>query len=237
MAVTHNATSSVESTGTGVQQNDHTNLTIAAGSNIGLVVQITWVLQTVSGVSVTWDQGGTNQACAIIGSAVNTPGANGRVVLYGLRAPTTGNHTLRVSWTGASDVIVNAVAFNNVDQTSDAAAFAHATSATGATPTNSPSLAITSAAANMTVELMTDDGADPNTPAGSPNAATQTHLNTLMGVPTGGSRATGAATETHSWTLGGTSNWAQVGVDVVAVAASDLSVNSIGEPVVGGSTF
>jgi hypothetical protein len=44
-------------------------------------------------------------------------------MIFGLRAPTVGNKTLALSWTGSNTAYVSAIAFDNVAQASDAAAF------------------------------------------------------------------------------------------------------------------
>lgn len=188
---------------------DFTGVTVGAGANRALVAQINFSLETVGSVTVTWDQGGTNQAMGQIVCA-NGAGAVGRSCLYGLVAPTSGNKTLRVTWTGTTDIIVDAVAWTGVDQTGGTTSFAHSTSATGNSV--APSVTVTSASGNATMECSTTD-------LGNYSASTQTQVyidNTPTSISGAGSRATGAATVTHGWTLNLAGNWVSVGVDIVA---------------------
>ena len=108
---------------------DFANLTIGAGANRALVVLISFSTQSVTGVTVNWDALGTPQPCGLIISA-NTGGTVGRAELWGLVAPTSGNKTLRVSWTGtAAEVFIDAVSYSNVNQAGGTATFANAASA------------------------------------------------------------------------------------------------------------
>src|SRR5882672_12842690 len=108
---------------------DHTaalgSITVGSGANRALIALIciakaTPVL-TVS--TATWDQGGTNQAMGFIGFTNVVSGANTlRVELWGLRAPTSGQKTLRVVLSGTTivDSYIAEVSFTGVDQTSNA---------------------------------------------------------------------------------------------------------------------
>jgi hypothetical protein len=92
----------------------YTGLTIAAGTNIALVVEVLWDSSSTfgTGMSMTWN----GVALGFIGTNYDTAGGN-RHELWGLVNPATGNRTLAMSWTGSVPVFVSTVAFNNVDQT------------------------------------------------------------------------------------------------------------------------
>lgn len=88
----------------------YTGLTIAAGSNIALVVSITWdSALPPTGIAATWD--GVSMT-----RLVNVGAASAACELWGLANPAIGNKTLAVSWTGSVKTFVNGVAFNGVDQ-------------------------------------------------------------------------------------------------------------------------
>lgn len=234
MAVTLNANSTADAENDTATTIDNTSLTIAAGSNIVLIAQIAWSLHTVSGVTVAWDPTGANQALTLIG-AVNNTTTNGRVALYGLVAPTTGNKTLRASFTGTSNICLNGIAFNGADQTGGATTFPHFNSATGTS--TAPSVAVTSAVGNMTVDCTVNDASQYNS-SGQTITFNDASPSLISGA---GSRGTGAASVTHSWVLNVTGAWASVGCDILAAGGGATRglfrtppVSGIG---IGGSFF
>ncbi len=184
-------------------------ITVGAGATRALVVCINFSAPAPASVVVKWDTGGTDQTMTVIGS--QTQATAGSAYLYGLVAPTSGNKNLKVTWTGAnSDIVVGAVAWTGVDQTGGATTFPHFASATGVP--GPITLAITSAAGNATVATQTTNG--------TPSLPTQTeiYLNTNPANESGAaSRAAGAASVTHAWTLSG-NNWVEVGTDILADA-------------------
>jgi len=211
MDVAFDARTTDDAAGDGVTSLNTSNLTIGSGSNRALVVQINFSLKTITGLTVKWDAAGANQSLTQI-IAANSDGAQGRSELWGLVNPVSGNKALSLAWTGASEAVVAAVAWTNVKQSGGAATFANATSNKGAN--NTPSVAITSKAGNATMDASTSN-------FGAYSAPTQTEVYTREFLPVidgAGSRAAGAASVTHQWTLSGTpGNWVSVGVDIVAV--------------------
>lgn len=190
-------------------------VTVGSGANRALVVSLNFSLPTVASIVVTWDTGGTNQAMAVIPNATATVTGGGDAQLWGLIAPTAGNKDLKVTWVGTSDIIVNGTSWTGVDQTGGATSFPHGTSATASAST-AITLAVTSAVGNATMACVTTNG--------TPSAPTQTSTY-LDATPTSesgaGSRAAGAASVTHAWTVT-FSNWAEVATDLLASAtASD----------------
>lgn len=190
-----------------------TTLTVGVGTNRGLIVQLGFSLTTISGVTIVWDSGGTNQTVtAITGAACNGSGGNVRAMLAGLVAPTSGAKTLKVTWTGTSDVELNALSWTGVDQTGGVTSFPHGTCVNGASSV--PSVTITSAVNNATVETNTNDFILETTPS-----KTQTYADATPATIAGaGSRAAGAASNVHSWGDSAT-NWAAAGTDILAASA------------------
>lgn len=123
---------------------NYTGITVAAGTNSALVltVMVDQNVGTPSTISAVWDSGGSNQTMTQLASSFST-GVRGAVV-FGLRAPTTGNKTLAITLDVATDLYVCAIAFDHVSQTSDATAFPVAgrvgsTAATGSSTITIPS--------------------------------------------------------------------------------------------------
>ncbi len=196
---------------------DFTNLTVGTGANRALVVTLAFSNQAITGLTVTWDNGGTNQACTLIG-AINSGGINGRAVLYGLVAPTSGAKTLHVAWTGSTSVTVSAVAYTGVDQTGGTTSFAHFNSAS-ASSGSSVSVTITSAVGNAVVASQ----AIGNTTFTSVNN-TQVYIDNSPAVGSAAAnRAVGAATVTMTGALPTSDDWAIVGVDIVAAAGAAVA--------------
>src|SRR5256712_3870456 len=101
--------------------------TAGPGWNCLLMVGISATTSTLPTItSVTWDQGGTNQA---LSQVVGSPqvGTNTKVWIYSLLNPTaTGSKTLRVSFTGGGTVVVGVTSFSGVHPTTPLGTFAGA---------------------------------------------------------------------------------------------------------------
>lgn len=129
---------------------------VAAGTNSALVctlIRRSAVLDVTAGVGLVWDSGGSNQAMSLIESQIPSAGGNVAVAqVWGLRAPTTGNKTLAVSWTNAAaDNFVSCIAFDHVLQTNDTAAFPIAGRTGDPGGSGFHELTITSASGNMVI--------------------------------------------------------------------------------------
>jgi hypothetical protein len=224
---------------TGTEQNSasatslaYTGITVGSGSNRALIVTFGISNGTApTGVTATWDNGGTNQAMTSISSV-----ANGGITtfVYGLRNPIAGNKTLQIAWTNTNEISACAISFTGVDQVSDATAFPHNNSSTGSSTT--ASLTITSASGNIPVTSM----ATAQLPS-APNQ-TQIYLNTAMVNSYGAQRAAGSASVSFTWTITPTGNWCMAGCDVAQVAAAgNPFVNSTGRngpwDIPGGPVF
>jgi hypothetical protein len=105
----------------------YTNITVGASAN-GLVAVV--VLANNSSVAITggtavWDSGGSNQSMSLIAEETRNVGAlELDTLVFGLRAPVSGNKTLKIHWgTGTNECFMSAMSFTGVNQVSDAAAF------------------------------------------------------------------------------------------------------------------
>lgn len=217
MAVAVDAVSSAESVSSSGLVATHTLLTVGASlTNGALIFGVTWDNLATSPIA-HWDSTGTNQLMTSLGT-VSSTGGQGRLVLFGLRNPTSGNHTFGLSWTVAAQAAMFGISFTGVDQTSDAIAFPHFNSATGSS--TAPSVVITSATGDITIGQITAS-------AGTISSVNNTSLYiTSNFVPTAMNRGTGAATVTHSGVFGVSEPWAICGVDVAAAVGLTLNAKN-----------
>ncbi len=213
MAATFDANATADVTANGVTSLTSANLTVGSGSNRALIVQLGFSVKTISALAVTWDFGASAQACAVVTGAAANATDNARAELWGLVAPVSGAKTLKAAWTTASDIYMNQTSWTGVDQTGGATSFPHGTSATGTSA--APSVTVTSAVGNATMACCCDAAA-------SITAMTQTQTfndNVAAGINAAGSRAAGAATVAHGYTI--VSNpWVVVGCDLLASASA-----------------
>lgn len=198
-----------------------TNLTITGGlTNSAMVCQINLSLQTPTSEVVSYDLVGANQLMTLI-VARNTSSGTGRAELWGLINPVAGNKSVKYTGVGTSDVDINCVSWQGVDQTGGATSFPNSTSAIGTSA--APSVTITSAVGNATMDSTVNDTSTLSAPT-----KTQTFIdNTPASISGGGSRAAGASPNVvHAWTLAiGTSNWASVGTDLLAAGGGGCTLS------------
>jgi hypothetical protein len=108
---------------------DHTTHTVGSGSNRVLIGLAAWgAASAPTGVTMAWDPAGTNQSLTSIQELTS---GSVKVALFGLVAPTSGNLTLRCSWTNGAEIFIAAVSFTNADQTGGATTFPSPTTGTG----------------------------------------------------------------------------------------------------------
>jgi hypothetical protein len=128
--VTVNATGTKLYNGTAVTSLNYTGLTIAAGSNLAMVVTVHWDTTgtTPTAMTMVWDSGGANQSLTQI--VTSDPGTHSQwqAELWGLVNPVVGNKTLSLSWTTASRMFLCSMAFDGVDQTGGTTSFPNAAS-------------------------------------------------------------------------------------------------------------
>src|ERR1700731_2128227 len=197
-------------------------LTVGSGSNRALIVQIV-TLGSIAGVTVTWGFGGTAQACTLIGAPTDSS-STARALLYGLVAPTSGAKTLRVAWTGAVPIVVDAVSYSGVDQTGGTTSFANFNSATGTS--TSASVTVTSATGDAVVACGGKAVSGGTDTGNNTVVFTDTDVATFGACAGWGNRAAGAATVAMTTTLSGSAAWVQIGCDVVAAASGASAVFS-----------
>lgn len=198
------------------------SVTVGSGPNRALVVQlITWG-GTISGLSLTWDSVGANQAMTLIGSSTDQFN-DSQNFLYGLVAPASGTKTLTASWTTPSVAILAAASFTGVSQAGDTTSFAHFNGTTG-TDASVASGTVTSAVGNYTVAGFGYGGILGFT---SLNQSQWFEESNLSFTSIGG-YATGASTVTYS-TVGSSGNvYAFVAVDIVA-SSGNIQTGSVSE--------
>lgn len=189
---------------------DADSVTVNSGANRALVGAI-FFDAVVTSVTATWDVIGANQAMTQIVTA-NLDATNGGLYLFGLLNPTAGtSKKITFSWTSTTDGASAGISFTGVDQTAFSSSFVAATTASGTSTT--PSITITSAIGNETIDVTYNNAAGYSAP-------TQTQLILHNGVPVGAggsSYAAGAATVTHQWTISSSQTWKSIGVNIVAV--------------------
>lgn len=214
-------------TSTKVTSFNYTGITVGTGSNRALIFVVTIgddVTAAPTGITATWDSGGSNQAMTLIISQADpsTPANGNQVFIFGLRNPTSGNKTLALSWTNNAWIGGNAVSFTGVEQSNDGAAFPHTN--TASTITNTPvSIIITSATGNWTVGgYVTQNGTD------SPNHHSFLQSD-ILGLFTNDNifaqDNTGAALVTFTDTFGfNFQGWGAAAVDIAAGSGAPITV-------------
>jgi|SRR5882724_246331 len=178
--------------------------------------------QTIS--SVTWDQGGTNQACTLVGSEPCPTAANGKIYIYAVVTPTSGaSKTLRVVNAVATGTSAELQSYAGTVTTSVATACTNALVANGTTSGAAQDLgtaAQSGANGDMYVSAY-------STPAAIASVSdTQIYLLAPAGNDAAANRfpSTGA---THSLTwhnASGVNGWAAVSCDIVA-STGGLTLN------------
>lgn len=169
--------------------------------------------------SVTWDNGGTNQACQLIGSkALNSISSNGSVSAYAVVNPTVGtSKTLSVVQGASGAISAELQSYSGTVTTSVAAActnFLSAAGNVGSGTSNVGTAAQSGSSGDMYVSAYGD--------AGSVNSLSDTSIYLLS--PTGLDAAANRFPSTgssHSLTANvGAGNWAAISFDIVAASAS-----------------
>jgi hypothetical protein len=184
--------------------------TVSVGAtHLFAVAQFDTAISSVGTVSVTWDQGGTNQAMTQITSS-NDSGTNLSVFLFGLANPTSGAKTIQMTWTGSAESkYLGAVSVFGSSSWSDA------TTNTGNGTTTT--ITVPNVGAN---DMAINGRGDLNSSGPTWTVTTGTidwedhHFNTNSG------QAHNSGSGTVAWNIGGSGvNWIMVGVRAVASAA------------------
>jgi hypothetical protein len=133
---------------------DLTTFTVTAGST--LLVAVLHTSANVSATSLTWDNGGTNQAMTPIIDTLS--GATIRQQMFIRINPTSGNKTLHAAWTTSSDAVLGAIAFSGTDTTG----YNSADNQTANAGAANQSLTITSTTDGATLAALSDNNAPTN---------------------------------------------------------------------------
>lgn len=181
--------------------------TVGSGSNRFLVGYVVFRGITATGVSMTWNGVSMTQ--------IDTTTYNAAVYslfTFGLVAPTTGNQTLSVSWTGgASDVALGAVSLYNVNQGGVGSGSTQNTGNDTGTGTSASST-VTSANGNAVVVAHSNNNASSTTQNQGTQAWKEEDLN---GNSAMAYKLSTGSSETVSWTLGSSVEWKQLKVGIV----------------------
>jgi hypothetical protein len=186
-----------------------TTYTVAAGDNLALYVGVAWQL-AVTGVTVTWNGDGLT----LVDEHDDGVGQNVFVKIYRLLAPDAGNHTLALSWTGANQCTVGALALKNVNQTTpEVVADTEKATATG---TAIATGAVTCAAGDATFGIAGIEDAAAATAAFSSTDSQTEHWrqSTADEVAGAGSYALGGSSNNHQWTGATSRPWAAIGIHI-----------------------
>src|SRR5262245_59529790 len=185
----------------------YTGITVGSLSAGGLVAFITVFVVTESVNSVVWDDGGANQSMSFLGAVENS--GNGRVELWGLIAPVSGNKTMTITLSANTTCGRCAASFEGVNQGSIAAAFPNFNSDTTASGTT-VDVDITSGTGHMVV-----GAASGGTAANALTiSGTQIYVNNAGTTGVIGGRDTGASTVTVTATYSTNDTLCICGVDI-----------------------
>lgn len=202
-------------TGTPVANNDFANFLNATGADS--ILFFTACPGQTGVFTLTWDQGGTNQSAAALGSPFDANGGTGRVQFYGLVAPTAALKTLRVASAGTpQEIFVGGIAMSGALQTGGTTTFSNRSDnrAAAATPSTRSTVTITSASGDLTVDISSGPEVMTITAAAG---TTQIFVDNAGSVTSGGaSRKAGSASNTHQWDFANAIQWVASGINVVS---------------------
>src|SRR6266853_1154650 len=210
----------------GIENTAHNDNTTAAGASSTTVAGFTITTAnalcvTISflrigataptGVAATWDSGGTNQVMTQVAHASAT-GLD--AYIFGLLAPTTGSHTLSVTWTNNANFGIGVVGLTGATQASLATAFINASTNTGTGTT--ASVAIPTSANSGVIGIAVDSD-----PASSASGVSNTVLLLGNGVIANNAGdfvsnyqvSSNSTLVTLSYTLG-SANWVYAGINI-----------------------
>src|SRR5882672_993504 len=215
MAVAFDASTAAITSVNGVATMTVSNMTVGSGSNRALVAGVMWDTNAAlpTGITVTWDSGGTNQSMSLIpGTSALAINNSGSIALYGLVAPTSGNKSLVISWTGNQEAHAFAASFTGVDQTGGATSFPHGNNAVSASSASPETVTNTSATGNFVVAYFSQGLSSFGAISGTTIAIDESGPN--IGVAA--SRTTGAASVTSTAAFSGTGPWSASATDILA---------------------
>lgn len=189
---------------------------------------------------VNWDDGATNQALTLKGSA--TQGSTRAEIWYKLSPSPTGTKTVRVTWSGSHEGQGGSASYSGVGGFNAASP----QTATGASGTN-PSLSVTTTTGELVIDSAVQDlavgGDTPTKGASQTYIAAGLNTNTVTIESGHSERAGSGSSVSMTWTMkaaGGA--WAQVGVSLappatVALTGTVTSTATEADIVAGGKTI
>lgn len=217
MAVAVDAVGGVSHANTGTSGTDAT-LTIGAVSNGALIYLLALSGPLQTGVTLTWDSGGTNQAMTLLASIAATNIGGASAYLFGLKNPTQGNKTAVASWPTSSNWIMCGISFSGVDQTTP---FVNSASTVASTDTSGhASITITSSTGDIVVALDSQDFSGYQVPATNFTEIFHDASRTLISAAANYAAGAASVTMTHNINSGGLTAVAMVGTSVHAAGGA-----------------
>lgn len=215
MAVAPSATGTATYNASAATQNY--TFTVNASDTLAVFWLAQDATQTITGV--TWDQGGTNQPCTLVGSEPCPTAANGKIYLYAVVNPTSGTKQLRVIQT-ATGLGAEMQSYTGTVTSSVAAACTNALVANGSSAggtANHGTAAQSGANGDMYISGYTNNS--------SINSVSDTSVYLLVpaGNDSAGNRllSTGASVALTA-SMSGALDWAAVSCDIVASVTDTL---------------
>ena len=199
---------------------DVTGPNVGSGANRALIVGIAQGNSAVTLTSVTWDQGGADQAMTRIGAIDN--GTDARIELWRLVAPTSEAKMLRVVSPSSVGMSISMVAYTAVDQSTpnDTASVNNGLSST-------PSLSVsTTTSDGLVVNVVAQkETAGANKTSGQTERAEQHCNGDDEAVYASDEPGTGGSVSMN-WSGGGTEEWASVGANLRNAAGTEFTITT-----------
>jgi len=196
-------------------------LTVGSGNDRYLLVAIAQGDTEAVLTSVTWDQGGSNQAMTRVGDATFSPDT--RIELWELINPAAGNLDLRVVSPSSVGIAAGLSSYEEVDQTTP---FRNLVTNTGAgTPGPPPSIVVSSVVDDLVVDAVSSkDVAAGHTPGAGQTERWDIACNGNNDDSVGSDKA-GAASVTMSWSASITEQWAVIGLSLIPAVGAGSGVD------------
>jgi hypothetical protein len=178
-----------------------------------------------TGVSLTWDYGGTNQAMTLIDD-YTTGGATGAVHLYmfGIVGIPTGTKTVRAAWTNPCDCLIHASTWQSANQVSVAAAFTNVSHASA--NTTDAQVTVASVAGNIVAGHFSTDQVHFTTISDSTLFPIQSSWGLTNSYESAGAYKAGAASVTLHVATDDAFTWFAQAVNIAAPAPGVIQISA-----------
>lgn len=212
MAVTIDASGTVQSTASFVSSFNYTGLTIGTGlSNSYLVISVSFAGGIPSGISITWNGTSMTQ----IGLVSDSTGGQA-ACLFGLTNPTSGSNTAAVTWTNSSSVAVCGTSWAGVDQTTP---FVNTVTLNDQASSSSGFATITSSIGDAVIAVF-------QTQLGTISVDHTQVYKDSINTGSASNRAAGASPNvTLGWSAAGSFTWCGIGTDLSAFVSKSSGFN------------